>query len=67
MELKQLVVDMEEGFKREKVFIKQDYDVLYDKYLKYKTMCQDMNKDIEKYKLKLKLHQNQQLHLWAQL
>ena len=45
---------MENGFSQQKVFIKSDYDVLYEKYLKYKTMCQEMNRDIERYKLKLK-------------
>jgi hypothetical protein len=45
---------MEEGYRKEKVFIKEDYDLLYEKYLKYKNMCQDMNRDIERYKLKLK-------------
>lgn len=49
-----MIVDMEEGFRKEKVFIKEDYDVLYEKYLKYKTMCQDMNRDIDRYKLRLK-------------
>ena len=41
---------MEEIFKNEKAHIKQDYDLLYEKYLKYKSMCQSMEKDIEKYK-----------------
>lgn len=36
------------------MLIKQDYDVVYEKYLKYKSMSQAMEKDIEKYKLKLK-------------
>jgi hypothetical protein len=45
---------MEEGFRKEKVFIKEDYDMLYEKYLKYKNMSQDMKRDIERYKFKLK-------------
>jgi hypothetical protein len=52
LEFKQLIVEMEESFKKEKVHIKQDYDLVYEKYLKYKSMCQVMEKDIEKFKLK---------------
>lgn len=55
IELKQLIVDMEESFKDEKVHIKRDYDLVYEKYLKYKSMCQAMEKDIEKYRLKIKI------------
>jgi hypothetical protein len=44
---------MEDKFKHEKVVIKQDYDVVYNKYLKYKGMCQNMENDIKFLKSKV--------------
>jgi hypothetical protein len=41
-----MIIDLEEGFLKEKALIKEDYDVVYDKYLKYKNMSQSMEKDI---------------------